>query len=344
MSYKLKSAQKSLLSEIIAEGKYIKDPKARRVFERAATQTAIVESGIANLSGGDADSAGWRQERASLYKDPTSVKNSARRFRQEFEAAYKPGMKSYDLAAAIQRPREDLRGRYKEEAKNAESALAQLGKAASAAAATTAGASRSSRVVVPGTKTKYLPEKIDTNAALVDSLLSRRKGESILAAASRGIASGEYTTPASTVEGTPEVRLPAAADAPSTKTSRSAQSGGKPGGGWGGSEGLLIPWSKRAHGRGLTTTSAKRSGSPAGGAGTASDHHVSQTDASARDWSGDTKAMAGLSKDIAAYLGVKRYRYGGADINVTRNGYRYQLITRPHGTGPHVHLGIRKVG
>lgn len=123
-----------------------------------------------------------------------------------------------------------------------------------------------------------------------------------------------------------------------------APRGGRPGGGWGGTENLLIPWSKRAHKMGLATTSAKRDSSPAGGAGTASDHHVSQSGASARDWSGSRANMQRLSREIAQFLGVDDYQYGGRDVNVTRGGYRYQLITRPHGTGPHVHLGVRKVG
>jgi len=53
----------------------------------AAVMTAIQESGIRNLGYGDADSAGWRQERQMYYptgaQGPNNVKASARRFFQE---------------------------------------------------------------------------------------------------------------------------------------------------------------------------------------------------------------------------------------------------------------------
>lgn len=122
----LTAAQKKLLKEIIAPGREIKDPKVRRVYERAAAQTAIVESGISNPSGGDADSEGWRQERRSFYDNPTNVKASAKRFKDEFLQHYTPGEKSYQVAAEVQRPREDLRGRYHDEAKAAKAALRQV--------------------------------------------------------------------------------------------------------------------------------------------------------------------------------------------------------------------------
>ncbi len=122
--------QQSIVRTLLAEGQKIRDPSVRRKYERAAVQTGLVESGLRNLGGGDADSAGWRQERASLYSNPTSVKDSARRFRQEFEQHYDPGEKSYEVAAQVQRPREDLRGRYKDEA----------GKAAAILRSTTGGA------------------------------------------------------------------------------------------------------------------------------------------------------------------------------------------------------------
>ena len=46
----------------------------------AAAETGLVESGFKNLSYGDADSAGWRQERSMYYPNPTNVKASAKRF------------------------------------------------------------------------------------------------------------------------------------------------------------------------------------------------------------------------------------------------------------------------
>lgn len=128
MAYRLDPSQRSLLAQILTEGRsVIRDPKLRRIADRAAAQTAIVESGIRNLSGGDADSAGWRQERASLYKNPTNVKAAARRFYREFAQHYDPGEHSWEVAAQVQRPRADLRGRYRQEARAAAQALRQVG-------------------------------------------------------------------------------------------------------------------------------------------------------------------------------------------------------------------------
>jgi hypothetical protein len=117
------SDRKKILRAINREARQIRDPKARRVFRRAAVQTGLVESNLSNPSGGDADSAGWRQERASLYKNPTNIKASARRFRQEFQQMYDPGEKSYEVAAQVQRPAAQYRGRYKERAAEAEQIL-----------------------------------------------------------------------------------------------------------------------------------------------------------------------------------------------------------------------------
>lgn len=54
---------------------------ASRKEKLAAITTGLVETGgFENPSGGDADSAGWRQERAMYYENPTNVAASARRF------------------------------------------------------------------------------------------------------------------------------------------------------------------------------------------------------------------------------------------------------------------------
>jgi hypothetical protein len=118
------SDRRKILKAINAESRRIRDPKARRVFRKAAVETGIVESGLSNPSYGDADSQGWRQERASLYKDPTNITASVRRFRQEFEQHYQPGERSYQVAADVQRPAAQYRGRYKDVAGQASRILA----------------------------------------------------------------------------------------------------------------------------------------------------------------------------------------------------------------------------
>jgi hypothetical protein len=76
-----------------------------------ALATGLVESGLQNLSGGDADSAGWRQERASLYKDPTNLQHSVNRFYDELKQ-HDRGQSIGELAADVQRPAAQYRGRY----------------------------------------------------------------------------------------------------------------------------------------------------------------------------------------------------------------------------------------
>jgi len=118
------------------------------------------------------------------------------------------------------------------------------------------------------------------------------------------------------------------------------------GGGWGGTEGIVRQFDRIAGQVGAGVGSGKRSYVPPGGSST-SDHLTGNKNAFARDYTGSEEAQRALAKRIADALGV-RHTFRGADTNVTKviNGrkYRFQLITRPHGTGPHVHLGVRRIG
>lgn len=80
----------------------------------AAVETGLVEtSGFHNLPGGDADSAGWRQERTSLFgTDAFHPKKGAKNFFTETKQ--QPGATAGELAANVQRPAEEYRGRYQE--------------------------------------------------------------------------------------------------------------------------------------------------------------------------------------------------------------------------------------
>src|SRR4051812_21591943 len=95
-----------VIAEILRQG--ANQPR-RRVL--AAPTTGAVESGFRTLSGGDAASRGWRQERASLYKDPRNLKASVRRFYAE-AAKHDRGQSVGALAADVQRPAQQFRGRY----------------------------------------------------------------------------------------------------------------------------------------------------------------------------------------------------------------------------------------
>jgi hypothetical protein len=108
----------AVVREILRQGR-----RQPRKYVKAALETGQVESGFRNLPGGDADSKGWRQERASLYRDPTNLRASVRRFYQEAAQHDAPGKPAWRLAADVQRPREDLRTRYRDARGTAESIL-----------------------------------------------------------------------------------------------------------------------------------------------------------------------------------------------------------------------------
>jgi hypothetical protein len=92
----------------------------------AALSTGLVESNLRNLKYGDADSQGWRQERASLYQNPTNVRASINRFYDETSAVEGKYGSPGELAAAVQRPAAQYRGRYAERMGDAREILSQV--------------------------------------------------------------------------------------------------------------------------------------------------------------------------------------------------------------------------
>lgn len=111
---------------------------------KAAVATGLVESNLTNIQGGDRDSSGWRQERAGLYKDPNNLEASVGRFFDETRAVKHKYKTAGELAAAVQRPAAQFRGRYQERSAEADALLggrrgAQAGPAASPLAARATG-------------------------------------------------------------------------------------------------------------------------------------------------------------------------------------------------------------
>lgn len=108
----LTPGQTQIASQILRTGN---KADANRKELLSAVETGLVESNLANLPGGDADSAGWRQERSSLYPDPTNVIDAAQRYFSETASAGSgAGISAGTLAANVQRPAEQYRGRYDE--------------------------------------------------------------------------------------------------------------------------------------------------------------------------------------------------------------------------------------
>ena len=101
-------ADRRVIDAIIREGRRRKSPKKTK----AALATGIVESGLENVGHGDADSVNWRQERASIYGGDMSITRSVKRFFDEAERFDKPGLSAGELAARVQRPAAQYRGRY----------------------------------------------------------------------------------------------------------------------------------------------------------------------------------------------------------------------------------------
>jgi hypothetical protein len=102
---------------------------------KAAVAIGLVESNLRNLSGGDRDSAGWRQERASLYKDPTNLSASVDRVYKEMRAVRGKYGNAGELAAAVQRPAAQYRGRYGQRGAEAERLLRLVGAGGNSAGA-----------------------------------------------------------------------------------------------------------------------------------------------------------------------------------------------------------------
>lgn len=154
---------------------------------KAAVETGLVESGLRNLNYGDADSAGWRQERAMYYKDPTNLKASVNRFYDETSKVEDQYGAAGRLAAAVQRPREDLRGKYGERAGEAAALIRAFPNAGRGGAPRRAGAQAPDRPASNGPaftqKTTFDQAGYEQakRTALVGGLIAKRRGtDSIL--------------------------------------------------------------------------------------------------------------------------------------------------------------------
>lgn len=119
----LDKSQKDIVAAIVSIGKKRNVPQKHIV---AALETGRVESNYANSANmTDHDSQGWRQERASLYKDPTNLTASINRFYDETKQ-HDRGQSAGELAADVQRPAAQYRGRYAQHEGEAKAILARV--------------------------------------------------------------------------------------------------------------------------------------------------------------------------------------------------------------------------
>lgn len=155
---------------------------------KSALATGIVESGLRNLPGGDADSAGWRQERAQFYKDPTNLEASIRRYFKETRAVRGKYGNAGDLAAAVQRPAAQYRGRYAAVSAQAQKLLGDAGGSAPAALGT------------PGRTVTTVsgPSEAEQRNALLSDYLTQRGRPGALLGLGTGLANIEAPTTTTT--------------------------------------------------------------------------------------------------------------------------------------------------
>lgn len=143
-------------------------------------------------------------------------------------------------------------------------------------------------------------------------------------------------------------KLPLPDGTPSTVTKPAMPTdttGFVPGGGWGGSKNLATDLAKIGEKLGLKVTSEKRA-TKLSASGIPSDHWTGSKNSYAYDLSnGTTTPQEDRSASaIAAALGVPNWK--GGVLNVTKGGYRYQVLYKTMVGGNHfnhVHVGVKKV-
>lgn len=140
---------------------------------KAAVETGLVESGLRNLSYGDADSQGWRQERASLYKNPTNLDASINRFFDETGAVRGKYGRAGDLAAAVQRPAAQFRGRYQERSDEAAELIGRRTSDGTESGSQSSGGLRTVTTTTPGVDNRV------ARAKLIQSFLGSKGGDII---------------------------------------------------------------------------------------------------------------------------------------------------------------------
>lgn len=182
------------------------------IIRKAAYEAGLVESNLRNLNYGDADSLGALQERTSIYGRSHALDpfKTAQRFRREAQGILGKGFKGSagDLAAAVQRPAAQFRGRYAQRSGEAAAlvkAFAGGGGGGSGAAPDAASAGDPGASPAPG-----LPQGSDGTLALLQALQGQQSAPS---------SSGALPTPA-TLAGPPlpqGYQAPASSSAPAPK-------------------------------------------------------------------------------------------------------------------------------
>lgn len=317
---KLTKKQKSVVRRLIKvadeEGA---GPKARK----ALIEAGLVESGLADLRHGDRDSEGVLQVRTGIHGADVarSVEESARRFlRRGFtgqggaiELSKRLGSAG-EVAQAVQGSA--FPDRYAQRGGDADAILSGTGTGRASGGQDTV--STRTTTTTPGVDNSALRQQM-----LQQYVLSRGKPDALLGLA-RGL-SGAQDVAATTETSTSSRKV--------RKSQNPVKTGTRTGD-------LLSPvqaFDQLASRYGVPVTAKQEPGHATGG-----DHDPAVRGATARDYGGSEQAREALFRDITRSLGVKNAKYKGPDINIVKNGVRYQLISRDHGSGPHLHVGMRR--
>jgi len=185
--------QKRIAKKIVRTGRKRGESREKIL---AALATGLVESNLRNLNYGDADSQGWRQERASLYKNPTNLNASINRFYDETDQHFK-GQSIGELAADVQRPAEQYRGRYAERLPDAKRLLSQVGSKGSARAFTKGGAK--SRFAPPSFETTPGVDNSAARQVLLQGYLGERGEPDALLTLAAGLSQAQDVAPSTTL-------------------------------------------------------------------------------------------------------------------------------------------------
>jgi len=334
---KLSPEQKKVLDAI---NRGAKRNKASPKEHKAAVETGLVEANLTNPKDGDADSGGWRQERRRYYKDPTNIDASVDRFFKETRAVKHKYGRAGDLAAAVQRPAAQYRGRYQERSAEADKLIGK----------STTKTTQNRRVSGKTSTTKTTKQDVD--AALLDSLMSRKRGKgSLLKSTAARLDTGAYDKTVTTKTPAPK-REEHDADQLDVESPKGDGKLGKvnfaPGADRAGAPTKAVVKEFLAavsRGAGNITVGTGTQHNKMSASGNVSDHWTGNgADVPATGKRGDDIAYAAFRAAGVEPKTARRYASNGGLYNIQHKGKRVQIIWKTNTGGnhyDHVHIGIR---
>lgn len=156
----LSREQRSVALTIVRRGRQRRE-SAKEI--KAAIETGLVESNLTNVKGGDRDSSGWRQERASSYpgKNRNDVRAAVDRFYDETSKVEGKYGRAHEIAQAVQKS--GFPGRYKTKAGEAQQIIRGLDKGGTSTSGGGSTSTPDKTVTVPGQDNSALRKQIVLN-------------------------------------------------------------------------------------------------------------------------------------------------------------------------------------